>query len=1039
MSGLTAALEITGVPGWQDEFEVTVYQMGWRLGGKGASGRNPQAHGRIEEHGLHLFFGFYENACRVMRDCYEALDRPPDAPLARFEDAFLPQNTVVFEEYFEGKWHPWTVTFPDTGTRPGDGGDLPEPWDYVKLLLEWLVQLVKDADLAQLGETEWHRVRGRIARSVGELVAGRVTATPQKVARGVIDDLCDMAAGAAHLVRRGVLLLPFVQTLVEALAPDPTTHRPDQHRVILELLREARDVLHARLQHELERNAPLRHLFILLDLGTACAIGMIADGLIFPPHDWFRIDGEDFRAWAMRHGAMRISAHSALINTLYALAFAELTDVGAGTALNGILRLCFTYKGAIIWRMAAGMGETIFAPIYELLVRRGVRFEFFHRVDRILPSEDGRRVGRIEIGRQVTVKNGAPYRPLVDVDGLPCWPVAPDYAQLDQGDALAGVDLEDWWTPWRDAGPPLVLEADADFDVVVLATSIAPLPYIAPELLRLHRPLAEMVARVATTQTQALQLWLRPDRSQLGWPTREPPIIGSYALPLDTWADMSALGRWEGWDAWPERPGSLAYLCGALEDDEPLPPRSDHGYPARQAVRAKRNAITWCREAAGTLWPGASDSHDRRALDWRFLVDPQNRFGPNRFEAQYWRATVSPSERYVLSVPGSTAYRLRADESGFANLYLAGDFTFTGINAGCIEAATMSGQHVSQALSGRPTHIVGDHPKLHPAGGPGPLPRYVDRGGDIVACQPIALDRTIMYAFLLPADPRRLQALCDTVFNVPSAGAVRFAPLLPMVVAVCASMGHAQSEDPVQRNWGWSTERDFGFWLPVVGGRVGEAPRIMWFLPYLFVDNISAVVTGRETFGFSKQTGRMRMPSGPDDRSLFSVRTLVIDRFTPDTRAAVRRLYTIRHHEGGMLDDLVAAWDAPSDALAALEHSLRALAEQAEGVLTHPWDVVRSLLDEDLLTVRMAFLKQFRDVTDPTRACFQAIVEAPCRLRVFRGGGPLPAHDVTIRPCASHPIVDELGLPGWTVRSLAAFWVRFDFTLGFGTTLWRAV
>ena len=58
-AALTAAFELTR-PQHLGRYQVTVYQMGWRLGGKGASGRNPA--GRIEEHGLHLWMGFYENA-----------------------------------------------------------------------------------------------------------------------------------------------------------------------------------------------------------------------------------------------------------------------------------------------------------------------------------------------------------------------------------------------------------------------------------------------------------------------------------------------------------------------------------------------------------------------------------------------------------------------------------------------------------------------------------------------------------------------------------------------------------------------------------------------------------------------------------------------------------------------------------------------------------------------------------------------------------------------------------------------------------------
>ena len=48
---------------------------------------------------------------------------------------------------------------------------------------------------------------------------------------------------------------------------------------------------------------------------------------------------------------------------------------------------------------------------------------------------------------------------------------------------------------------------------------------------------------------------------------------------------------------------------------------------------------------------------------------------------QFVRANVDPSDRYVLCAPGSDRFRLRADESGFDNLFLAGDWTDNGLNA----------------------------------------------------------------------------------------------------------------------------------------------------------------------------------------------------------------------------------------------------------------------------------------------------------------------------------------------------------------------
>ena len=116
-AAITAAFELSR-PGWRERFEsITVYQVGWRLGGKGASGRG--RHGRIEEHGLHLWLGFYENAFRVMQDCYAELGRPPGAPLARWDDAFKKSSRVVLEDPHRGTWAHWPILYPEDDRVPG--------------------------------------------------------------------------------------------------------------------------------------------------------------------------------------------------------------------------------------------------------------------------------------------------------------------------------------------------------------------------------------------------------------------------------------------------------------------------------------------------------------------------------------------------------------------------------------------------------------------------------------------------------------------------------------------------------------------------------------------------------------------------------------------------------------------------------------------------------------------------------------------------------------------------------------------------------
>ena len=55
---------------------MTVYQLGWRARWQGGKrprpARDPRRRGqRIEEHGLHIWFGFYEHAFRMLRGAYE--------------------------------------------------------------------------------------------------------------------------------------------------------------------------------------------------------------------------------------------------------------------------------------------------------------------------------------------------------------------------------------------------------------------------------------------------------------------------------------------------------------------------------------------------------------------------------------------------------------------------------------------------------------------------------------------------------------------------------------------------------------------------------------------------------------------------------------------------------------------------------------------------------------------------------------------------------------------------------------------------------
>src|SRR6476660_9789151 len=121
MAGLSAAWRLSE-PGWRDRIEsITVYQRGWRLGGKAASSRGP--HGRIEEHGLHVWLGSYENAFALLRECYAELDRPttaPDTPIRTWDQALVPADNLAMADQSGREWSVWPGRFSPNDQLPGD-------------------------------------------------------------------------------------------------------------------------------------------------------------------------------------------------------------------------------------------------------------------------------------------------------------------------------------------------------------------------------------------------------------------------------------------------------------------------------------------------------------------------------------------------------------------------------------------------------------------------------------------------------------------------------------------------------------------------------------------------------------------------------------------------------------------------------------------------------------------------------------------------------------------------------------------------------
>ena len=709
-ASLTAAFELSR-PEHQGRYEITVYQLGWRLGGKGASGRGPSQ--RIEEHGLHLWMGFYENAFALMRACYaERHQLHPEARFASWRDAFKPAPDVAVADRLGEDWSTWRAHFAPGRGEPGDPLSQGSPFTVLAYLRQsalLVAELLRSAG-----------AREAAGQPVGPGAADPGRSSPQAIGAAVEALLrYGQFASLAAAAEASELLLQAINSwLPQALR--------DGSALLIRLIEALARTARQHTERLAAADTELRRLWQVIDLVLAILRGATLQGLAFDPRGFDAINDQDWRDWLRANGASEAALQSGFLRAIYDLAFAfEDGDIArprlaAGVALRGAMRMFFTYRGALFYSMSAGMGDVVFAPLYQVLKARGVKFAFFHRLRKVAlaPAQAGQVpwVQSLQFDVQAEAADGADYQPLVDVQGLPCWPSQPGFAQLQGGAALqaAGVEFEADWD--STCARPLTLRVAQDFDFVVLGVSIGALPGLAAELIAREPRWRDMVAQVKTVPTQAFQVWLGEDMATLGWPHAAVNLSG-FVQPFDTWADMRHLLPEERFEA-PAK--AIAYFCSVLPDAAPADTDLRHFHQQQRAL-VRSHAVGFLDRDIGALWPRAV--RPEGGFRWDLLVPGSGDSSANaaanaaadatRFDSQYWTANVNASDRYVLSLPGSPAYRLSPLDRSFDNLTIAGDWTATGLDTGCIESAVISGRLAAHAISQSPAldDIVGyDHP-----------------------------------------------------------------------------------------------------------------------------------------------------------------------------------------------------------------------------------------------------------------------------------------------------------------------------------------
>lgn len=299
--------------------------------------------------------------------------------------------------------------------------------------------------------------------------------------------------------------------------------------------------------------------------------------------------------------------------------------------------------------------------------------------------------------------------------------------------------------------------------------------------------------------------------------------------------------------------------------------------------------------------------------------------------------------------------------------------------------------------------------QIHLPGDPQGRPPYRGRG-------------VLMQGGFLQANANRLQALCDLALNGVQAGSFHFEAVGDLVLFSALYADRMSSLHPQDSRLGSVRENDIGFWVPTLGGRIGQPAQLRWLPAFIFVDSASALMTGREMYGYPKHLGRfIRATASESD---FSVTLKAMGFLNQDPTEIGREQEIVRVRRAPDAGNSAIAF--PS--LGALFDTIRAALVKAG-----KWEV-DTMLTPPFLGMPMVFLRQMRDVTAVDGALVQEIA---CANVVPDPGvqvGLADDHVLKLMPQASFPIAATLGCQAESSLQ-SPFWARFDFTVDVGERL----
>ena len=304
------------------------------------------------------------------------------------------------------------------------------------------------------------------------------------------------------------------------------------------------------------------------------------------------------------------------------------------------------------------------------------------------------------------------------------------------------------------------------------------------------------------------------------------------------------------------------------------------------------------------------------------------------------------------------------------------------------------------------------------------LPPFVQFPGNVIAQPPCRMLNANMYGFFVKGDIDKITNYIDKTLNTVKMKNMRFKPLSAYTLLTFTDIQNIASKVPEFRQQGWMQETDIIIWLPVAKmvkhDDDEKVDHIYWYPAFIAVNNIYALINGRETWGYNKYLCDYQMPNIGEAPNYFSISLDAFQPFSPDTQMAPHKLLEV---------NLVEQND---------EHSVSDFIE----LVKEAFEILKSdtdFFDLDINAIKQlmrGFIKPQMDQIlfkqlpngDGTKAVYQGVVHSPSIIKeVHKAHIYKHEFEVTVHQLATFPLNDMFGIAPGKHQALLPFNVLMDF------------